>query len=392
VNVSDFSAPTLSALRTLFLNWQQGILQLTPGTQAALPAGLADLAEALRTRRSPSSEFGALSAIVAGWGCYFSGDLPQASAHFSRAWEADEGWNTWAALGLGKVASDAGRWNLARAWLLQTMALARADDDSQHLAAASGALAEVFCRATPHRVQPGDAPADAALLRAAYELLELDAALLPVGSPFHWRVENYRALCLGRLGALEQGAGSLGRRAYREAQARMWASHYATSSVDPVSADYALASLYLLSLRASSHDLYQRAERRFAERLTPEAAPMVPYPLGVVEAVRAFWAGRADDDEKLVAHLAAARDAFGPHAPLEQTWALALQAQLQGTAPPVAAIQALQARHHPSPPVHPRVAGVDRVYETLVLPPDDPPFEWLTEPSQLWAGLGRLFV
>lgn len=391
MSAHENTASTLAALRTLFVNWHRGTLQLDPGQQAALPPGMVALAEALCTRQPSNPEFGALSCIVTGWAHYFGGNLPAATAQFQQAWEANEGWGTWAALGLGKVASDAGRWNLARAWLLHTLALARAEDDTQHLAAAAGALAEVFCRATPHN------PSDGSLLRAAHELLELDAALLPVGSPFYWRVENYRAVCLGRLGASGRTAGESGQRAYREAQSRMWATHYGTESVDPISADYALASLYLLSLRALSHDMFLRAERRFTERAEKRSstrAGMTEYPLGVIEGVRAFWAWRLGDGPLTVAQLDAAAAAFGPQAPLEKTWALALQAKIHREEPPVEAVTALRERHYPPPPAQPLVAAVDRVYAELQLPADDTPFEWLTasDLDQLWGGLAQIFV
>jgi predicted dehydrogenase len=76
------------------------------------------------------------------------------------------------------------------------------------LAASSGALAEVCCRAADVAGAPGpDTPAPA-LLRAAHGLLELDAALLPVGNLDRRRVENYRAVCLGRIGAHRLTPGS----------------------------------------------------------------------------------------------------------------------------------------------------------------------------------------
>jgi hypothetical protein len=365
-----------------------------------LPTNLAEVADALREGRPPTVDHGALGAIVDGWAAYFRGDLPHAGARFHHAWEADEGWGSWAALGLGKVATDLGRWGLARSWLLHAMALARADMDVSRLAAASGALAEVCCRAADMAGAPGpDTPA-AALLRAAHELLELDAALLPVGSLDRRRVENYRAVCLGRLGAYRLTPGSAGRelRALREAHARMWSSHHAAEGVDPVSADYALASLFMLSMRIADRRLYRHARARAGARAQATGEPSLAgpdrYPLGVIQAVRAFWRWRDGQLPDAIARLEAAHEAFGPDAPLEQLALVALQARLRGAPAPDEAIAALRARPAPPGPGSPRVAAVDGPLAKLVLPDDECPFPWLSAPDVdgLWAGFAQAFV
>jgi len=104
------------------------------------------------------------------------------------------------ALVLGKLLSDQGRLEPARAWLLGAMALFRREGDLQSLAAATGALAEVMYL--------GGA------FLAALELFLIDEALLEPGSYERDRIMVYRAHCLRELGEHEAA-----RNLYGEARA-----------------------------------------------------------------------------------------------------------------------------------------------------------------------------
>lgn len=90
------------------------------------------------------------------------------------------------ALGLGKVSSDAGDLDLARAWLLVALRRAREALDQDLVAASCGAFGEVLYLG--------------GRVLEALDLLTLDAALLPAGSTHVERLMTYRAHAYRQLG------------------------------------------------------------------------------------------------------------------------------------------------------------------------------------------------
>ncbi|MEB3330660.1 MAG: hypothetical protein VKQ33_15650 [Candidatus Sericytochromatia bacterium] len=182
----------------------------------------------------------------------------------------------------------------------------------------------------------------------------------------------------------------------REAQARMWAAHHGGEATDPISTDYALASLFVLSVRTAERPLFGQALQRFTARRGPHAglAGRDPYPLGVMEAVQAWWQRLEGRQGASLRHLEAAAEAFGPGAGLEQLWLRVLRAHLTGEACATADVARLRARQAPAFPVQPRMAAVDEAHAGLALSGDDVPFPWLSAPTAdgVWAGVWQGFV
>lgn len=118
----------------------------------------------------------------------------------------------WAYLFVAKCLGDLGYLSESRVWLLAAMAEARRASDHAALAAATGALGEVFFRG-------GDT-------NTALHLFEYDEALLPPSSTDHARLLTYRGRCWLQLGQFEM-AESLFHEASQLAELQRHASHWA---------------------------------------------------------------------------------------------------------------------------------------------------------------------
>jgi len=132
--------------------------------------------------------------------------IPEEAAHW-QPWQ-----RSWAYLFAAKCMGDLGLLCESRAWLLAAMAEARKASDNAALAAATGALGEIFFRG-------GDT-------NTALHLFEYDEALLPPSSTDHARLLTYRGRCWLQLGQFEM-AESLFHEASQLAELQRHASHWA---------------------------------------------------------------------------------------------------------------------------------------------------------------------
>ena len=260
-------------------------------------------------------------------GSYYGARYEDASRCFEKAWSLPGPWASWAALGLCKVASDLGHWALARDWGLVALHLAREENDFERHSEAAGALGEVFLRAG----QP----------KLAYELVSLDAALLPPGSGYRDRLTNYLAVCLGRLGE------------YSLAEPLLWHGFFAAREHDPVSAAYSRASLYVLSALIPNRSLFCRLEAGISHSVASGAE----LPEAIVECVRAYWgaAGTSGpssgfERSEVLAHLERARAMLGPFYPVERAWVRELVCHVAGEPYDEAELESLRQRRSPAPP------------------------------------------
>lgn len=316
-----------------------------------------------------------LRAVLAGWAAYYDARYDAAGDQFAVAWEQDGGWRSWAALGLGKVHSDLGRWVDARGWLLIALSGARKLGDTYRIAECLGALGEVFLRAGNPR--------------AAFELFTADAALLPPGSRHRLRLQNYTAAALGRLGSPDVAAHLL------------WESFFTAIPKDLVSAHYSLAGLVALSVRTHDHALFCRCEDVREQHLNrtkvdPLAAQM---PLGFLLVGQAAWTRWASmgacSDTEADDRLADAGVVFGDRYPVERAWALELRRSGPSEERTHKAWHELSRRRPPPAPPLLGPSVVDRWAYDLPLSRDDP-FEKLRRAAQVendpWSSFSFFFL
>jgi len=254
-----------------------------------------------------------LSLCLHGFYLYYQARYDAAFRVFVLAWQRQSGWGSWSALGLGKIYSDLGCWTQARLWLCESLRIARQDADFARMAECHGALGEVFLRA--------QYPTE------AYELFSTDAALLPPGSGERFRLKNYQALCLGRLGRPEL------------AEPMLWEGYHCAKTVDQhgVSAQFSLASLMTLSVLNRDRSLYERvkiAQETAAPGETGEPIPEMPR--GVMWICDAAWCwlsgvdlspdgeARAKLNRDGLSALDSASRCFEARYPMEHRWVISL--------------------------------------------------------------------
>lgn len=289
----------LAHLRTLFhhldLHDRGAAAQLVADARLDAPAVLA-----LVRGEVPSGDAGPLDELESttlGWSCYYSAQYDRAASAFAVAWRSHGPWQAWAALGLGKVASDLGRWDEAQSWLLVALDASRRDNDLFRMAECLGALGEV-------RLRAGDN-------RSAFELFTTDAALLPPGSGHALRLQNYTAIALGRMGHLDLAAPLL------------WEGFFTALLRDPVSAMYSLASLAALAVNAGDPKLQARVDavaHEHNERLGSASALYTEMPRGFLAVCRAARAHANGNTDAMRRELQVADRAFCDRYPVERAW------------------------------------------------------------------------
>ena len=260
-----------------------------------------------------------LESCILGWRQYYKASYEEAGEFFRRSWANRDVWTSWSALGMGKVCSDLGWWNDSRRWLLESMYIARSESDLFRIAECAGALGEVFLRAGKPK--------------HAWELFDLDKSLLPSGSEYRSRLENYRAICLSRNGFPEL------------AEPLLWGAFYAECESDSGSANYSFASLASISWRHQDEGLMYRLKKVADER----SMLMVGLPGGVWSLVKAYWCWRqGNQHDMLPEYLAEARQCFLSSYPIELYWTDALVAEFcDGPFPDRTRLDALIHRRHP---------------------------------------------
>lgn len=189
-------------------------------------AGTHDLVEVIRFRSRDGLP--PRLPVVMGWQAYYSGRYADALSYFLE--QSGGGWlESWAFLGIAKVASDCGYWSVALHWCAKTWRAAVEAEHSDLLAEVAGARGEVLLRAGKS-------------LEAA-ESFGVDLALLPPGSRFLGRVRCTEAHAFSRLGPAGRHAAMLG---YRLAM---------HSPGETATKDYAAAGMALLAARLEDSQL-----------------------------------------------------------------------------------------------------------------------------------------
>lgn len=259
----------------------------------------------------------ALSLCLDGWSNYYSAKYVEAGRLFSEAWDCQGAWDSWSALGKGKVCSDLGHWYDALRWLMVALDLARTENDFNRMAESYGAMGEVLYRA--------------GAFRQAFELFSTDSRLLPSGSNHHFRLKNYIAFCLGRLGRFEL------------ARPILWESYFGTQDHDPSSATFSLASLFVLSVYTKKDELFQRLKQ-----LPPLAIGIgTEMPRAFIQICYAYWDCQNGDRKESEQHLNNALNLLNKHYPVEHFWVTRLKTEIFGGIVPIGSLQLLQQRLHP---------------------------------------------
>ncbi len=315
---------------------------------------------------APSSE-DEFEWCIYGWNCYYAARYEEAGDAFSRARMYGTAWSSWSALGSGKVCSDLGWWANSKDWLIQAMGVARAESDLFRVAECAGALGEVLVRTG----RP----------REAWELFALDASLLPPGSRYRTRLENYQAVCLSRLGLPEL------------AEPRLWGAFFAEVERQPTAAAYSLSSLAAMSVRHNDLRLFDRVE----QVIRSKCLSLSGMPGGIVGVAAAYRSWKKGESKELVtAELNKAREQFVELYPVECLWVDCLAAFLSGSSNlNTEVIDKLLARKHPSASMFVDTASdaFSKPWSELYLPMEYG-FSWLTQESgeALWSRIDSFFV
>ena len=243
---------------------------------------------------------------LTGWHLYYQGSYQQAAEQFQLAWQAvpnEQPDNPGAidlALGFGKVYTRSGHWIHARAWILHSLALARAQHRLFAVTEGYGALGELLLRA-------GHAKAAQACMSSAYQLL-------PPGSGQQAKQLNYLASTLMRNGASLRAESLL-----------MTALHMAHDQGDSDSVWHALARLQFLQLQSEhgGSNVMQSMAAYLPEARTPVAC-------GLLQIGLALWLVRQDQPEQAAQCLQQALSDLGRQLPLERLWTQRLHCALLG--------------------------------------------------------------
>ena len=237
---------------------------------------------------------GELRCVWLGWKLYDSAKYYEAASQFIKSMEAGNSWLSWSSLGLGKVLSDLGRWRESRDWLLASLRLAREQNDNYRLAQGYGSIGEVFFRTGNYQI--------------AMEMFSLDKRILPPGSSFRYRLENYVAITSGRMGAMEIAMPAL------------WQSYFGAITSDPLSSWYSLASLFTLSVQQGDTNLYNR----LTNCPKPFDSPGNEMPKAFIQVANAYWSLKKGEPDQVGKYLGIAVSLFGNLYPVESFWVHAL--------------------------------------------------------------------
>lgn len=204
-----------------------------------------------------------------------------------------------AALLAGKLASDAEELALARSWLLEAVREARACMDRDLVAAAYGALAEVFYLAGYTLI--------------ALELIALDAALLPPGSSDAQRLMVYRSHAYRQLSewAVARCLCEEALQALRAMQSELALNEIGTDRVPSRAACYPLRSLVWTATLELARDSGSLAARRDV-RVLGERIEAAGEPHSTAHSLlsRAWLARTAQNNEDWSGLVARARSVF----------------------------------------------------------------------------------
>ena len=228
--------------------------------------------------------------IRLGWDKYYSANYLDAAKNFIEAIEVGNVWLSWSCLGLGKVLSDLGRWLESRNWLLASLKYSREQNDYYRMAECYGSLGEVFFRTGNYQV--------------ALEMFSLDKQILPPGSSFRYRLENYMAITSGRLGA------------YEIATQALWQSYFGALNSNPTSSWYSLASLFTLSVFRTDSNLFDR----LSMVSPPSDCPYIDMPKAFIEVAKAYWHLKESDSSQAGNCLEKAASFFSSRYPVETLW------------------------------------------------------------------------
>jgi len=238
-----------------------------------------------------------LGILFRGWHYYYSAQYEQALKYFQDSLTFSDGWDSWAWLGIGKVASDWLDWSKASGFLIHALQIARNENDLVRMTECYGALGEVAFRSGHYQL--------------AYELFSMDKALLIPGSYQDFRVANYLSICVGRLGHVDLAFINL-----KE-------NYYAALNHDPVSSDYSLSSMVICAMINGQEEQIEGLTYLLNNHSFTASMPQGFIALGQA------WYQRARNMDKCVEYLEKSIIHFNPFYPLEKAYIKRLKSSLE---------------------------------------------------------------
>ncbi|WP_201583300.1 tetratricopeptide repeat protein [Psychrobacter jeotgali] len=245
-----------------------------------------------------------------GWRAYFQGQYIKAYEYFQHS-IADSDWQRYAydaALGMAKVYTRSGQWQLAQDWALYYLSLARSLRDDFGLTKGYGALAEIYLR--------GDQP------RAALACFQIANQLMPLGQGQLDKQYNFLASALMRNGEWLR-AETLLRNSIKMSTDKL--------GINPEDMSAKISYLHSWS-RLSYLHLERQQDICLPERvkmlLSELTHPALFVPAGFVLSALAIQAIRYQQYHFANDYLASSLSAFGKSAAMEYQWVLRLQQAL----------------------------------------------------------------
>jgi tetratricopeptide (TPR) repeat protein len=256
-----------------------------------------------------------------GWQAYYQGSYAQSAQHFTRAWdlvaqgEAELGFISDIALGLGKVYTRTGHWQAARRWLIYCLSEARCQNNLFNVTQGYGALGELLLRA-------GHPQEALACFNTAFHVL-------PTGSGQQSKQLNYLSSALIRNNAWLR-AESLIKTSIQNAKdmaGREGASQEASDSIH-----HALARLQFLELARHQSDITHAPDVLvdWGEKLNINTLLRTPVAEGFLAVGRALRCEALNQTENALMLLAQAQQHFNQQFPMEHYWAERLLQRLLG--------------------------------------------------------------
>ncbi|MFI3135362.1 MAG: hypothetical protein QX197_01150 [Methylococcaceae bacterium] len=225
-----------------------------------------------------------------GWEAYNIGDYDKSHYSFVTAQNVNTEDSYGVGLGLAKVYTRLGHWEIAKQWLLHELPMARQQNDLYGQAQCYGALGEVFLRANYPKL--------------AYECFGNAFHVLPKGSSQREKQYNFQASALIRTGNTEQ------------AEQCLMSALYLADGKQIDSVWHSLARLQFLWLQQEKNDA---VETYYAEYL--QKKPGIPVAEGFLKIASAFLAYRQENKLKAIDLAEEALSCFNDKFPMESYWA-----------------------------------------------------------------------
>lgn len=257
------------------------------------------------TRLPPS-----VAARSKAWRAYFSGEYIEASNGFKLSLTHQD-WESLAydsALGMAKVYTRSGHWELAKQWTLYYLVLARKLRDDYGLVKGYGALAEIFLRADRSK--------------EALACFQIANQMMPSGQGQLDKQYNFIASALTRNGEYLR-AETLLRNSMKLSKDKM--SRNADNVAAKVSFLHSCSRLCYLKLSQGKPLGINEDVQRLLNEVNVHGAKI---PAGFIRVAQMIEATHNNDKSAAMLYLTQAADLFAQSAPVELQWVNRLQQQL----------------------------------------------------------------